>query len=118
MGYSDLKELLVDARNLAEGAHDLQLKEKLLDIQGLIYDLQDENRELRLKIEEMENNQFVSSEIEYKDDAYYRNDEGPYCTNCWDVKQKLIRLSKLSSSFSRIGTHKCPNCETPYVIKQ
>ncbi len=44
MGYSDLKEFLIDSKNLATGANDLQLKSKLLDIQRLVFDLQEENR--------------------------------------------------------------------------
>ncbi|EHU4981309.1 hypothetical protein C6809_RS12320, partial [Enterococcus faecalis] len=47
MGYSDIKEMFIDAKNLASGANDLQLKSILLDIQGKVYELQEENRELR-----------------------------------------------------------------------
>ncbi len=54
MGYSDIKEMLKDARNLATGANDLQLLSKLLEIQAVVFDLYDENRELRLQLEEVE----------------------------------------------------------------
>lgn len=118
MGYGDLKELLKDAKNFATGANDLQLKGVLLDIQDAVYELQDENRELRLKVEELENNNILGSEIEFKSGAYYRNEDGPFCTKCWDVDNKLVRLSTLPRDFGRMGTHTCANCENPFTIKK
>lgn len=118
MSYGDLKELLKDAKNFATGANDLQLKGVLLDIQDAVYDLQDENRELRLKIEELENNQILESEIDYRGGAYYRGENGPYCSRCWDAENKLVRLSVLPTNFRRMGTHKCANCENPFTINE
>lgn len=112
MGYSDLKELLVDARNLAEGAHDLQLKAKLLDIQGLVYDLQDENRELRLKNEEMKRQEEISTSLVYKNNAYYDNvGKGPFCSACWDEKKVLTRFLNTHKYLSNSEIHGiCPVC--------
>ncbi|MFC6464968.1 hypothetical protein ACFP65_08300 [Marinilactibacillus sp. GCM10026970] len=112
MGYSDLKELLIDARGFAEGANDINLKAKLLDIQGAVYELQDENRELRLKNEELQNNKITASELEVRENHYYLNNQGPYCTKCWDTDSILVRVLKTPIPLRRLGDYRCPSCET------
>ncbi len=112
MGYSDIKEMLKDARNLATGANDLQLLSKLLEIQAVVFDLYDENRELRLQLEEVERNNQIGSELEYKEESYFRNGEGPYCTRCWDVDNKLVRKKATTIGMEmRQGKYKCLNCK-------
>lgn len=53
MAYPDLKNMLKDARNFAKGANDIQTVNILKDIHLGVYDLLDENRELRLELEEL-----------------------------------------------------------------
>jgi len=112
MGYSDIKEMLKDARNIATGANDLQLLSKLLEIQAAVYDLYDENRELRIQLEEAERNDQIGSELEYKEESYFRKGEGPYCTRCWDVDNKLVRKKVTTIGMeTRQGKYKCLNCK-------
>ena len=75
MGYSDLKELFNDAKNLATGANDLQLKSVLLDIQDAVYNLQEENKDLRNKIHELENNNNLEAELEYRNGVYTKGND-------------------------------------------
>lgn len=113
MGYGDLKELFKDAKNFAEGANNLQLKNHLLEIQNRMYELADENRNLRLQLEEEKRNKDIASELEYRENSYFLKDKGPYCTNCWDVKKNLVRKFETKIGFEmRQGEYKCPNCKT------
>lgn len=92
MGYSDIKDLLKDAQNFATGANDLQLKNVLLDIQNAVYELQEENRELREENHNLKNVDIIKDELEYKDNAYYYKEKGPYCSTCFDNDGKLVNL--------------------------
>lgn len=70
MGYSDIKELLRDAKNFATGANDLQLKSVVLDIQDKVFELQEENRNLRDRINELKKEKLIESEMEYCNGVY------------------------------------------------
>lgn len=107
MGYSDIKELLIDAKNLATGANDLQLKSVLLDIQGKVYDLQEENRNLRLENEELKNAKILDSDLKFQNGYYTRKSDGRnFCAKCWDLNNKLI-----STNETDMGQY-CPVCKT------
>lgn len=113
MGYSDIKELLKDAKDIATGANDLQLKSKLLDIQDFVFELQEQNKELRDELNDLKNMDILTSELEYKNNAYYRNEdyEKPYCTKCFDVDKHLVIMKKWVSIHSRNYKFNCPNCK-------
>lgn len=115
MGYSDLKELLKDAKNLATGANDLQLKSILLDIQDRVYELQEENRELKNEIHELENDKILNSKLEYKNNAYYKKGEKtPYCSKCYEADKVLISMQTNAAIYSTTWTFSCPNCKNEY----
>lgn len=91
MGYSDIKELLKDAKNFATGANDLQLKGVLLDIQDAVYELQEENRELRNEIQELNNTAIIDSELVFREGVYLKGND-IFCSACWDANKKLVRV--------------------------
>jgi hypothetical protein len=99
VGYSDLKELFNDAKNLATGANDLQLKSVLLDIQDAVYNLQEENKDLRNKIHELENNNNLEAELEYRNGVYTKGND-VFCAVCWDSSKKLVRARKVKEDDS------------------
>lgn len=110
--YEDIKSLMKDMRNIAESANDHQLLSLMLKLQTNIYDLQDENRKLRLKDEETQRNTEINSKLEKKGNHYFLNEQGPYCTNCWDKEAKLIYVLDPPRPMMRLGNYRCPNCET------
>ena len=64
MGYSDLKELFTDAKESCNWSERFTIEIKvLLDIQGAVYDLQEENRDLKDKIKDLENQKILDSEL-------------------------------------------------------
>ncbi|MDG2980899.1 hypothetical protein [Latilactobacillus curvatus] len=91
MGYTDIKELLKDARDIASGANDLQLKGILLDIQGMVYDLQDENRDLREENHELKNQKITEDDLIKVGNFWKKPDkEYLYCPKCWGKDDKLV----------------------------
>ncbi|WP_414838888.1 hypothetical protein [Carnobacterium sp. TMP28] len=109
--YSDIKELLTDAKNLASGANDLQLKGVLLDIQGAVYDLQEENKRLKEDNSDLKNAQRLTTELIFKDNAYYKWEEGPYCSACWDSKNLLVRMILEANGWNEYFIGRCPHCK-------
>lgn len=115
MGYNDIKELLKDAKNMATGANDLQLKSLLLDIQDKVFELQEENRKLRDEIHELRNVKLIDSQLEFKNNAYYKiGAKIPYCSKCYEVDRKLVTLSATVPMYSTTYVFNCPNCKNEY----
>ena len=93
----------------------IELYRQILDLQseamGLLEQkaaLEEENRSLREKLQ-------VRSELKFEHNAYWRRDpesgseEGPYCSNCWDTRQSLVRLhQQLDPNYVE-----CPTCKKP-----
>ena len=109
MSYSDIKELFIDAKNLATGANDLQLKNILLEIQTQVYDLQEENRELRAEIHDLKNERIMESELEYRQGVYKRDNE-VFCSVCWDRDKKLSRVRRVEPRTGGSTAYSCDVC--------
>lgn len=109
MGYSDLKEMFNDAKNLATGANDLQLKNVLLEIQTAVYELQEENRDLRTELHEMKNDMLLSDELEYHNGVYTK-DNAVYCAVCWDKDNKLSRARFVNYKDDGTKAFSCDVC--------
>lgn len=112
MGYQDIKALISDATELARGAKNYKLTEKLHDITMAAYNLLDENRELRLENEDLKNVKMSASELVVGGNAYYKKDgQTPYCTTCWDSDNKLIRLILYKRGYAEKYLYgQCNNC--------
>lgn len=84
----------------------LEVYEKLLEQQTKILTLEEENKDLRKRLNTKEN-------LTYQNNAYWviqdEKKDGPFCSRCWDVQQNLVRIKQSinSSSF-----HTCPECKT------
>ncbi|MDZ5758074.1 hypothetical protein RAK27_05325 [Carnobacterium maltaromaticum] len=109
MVYSDIKELLTDAKNFATGANDLQLKGILLEIQDEVFNLQEENKLLREKNNELKNATIIDAELEYHEGVYLRGND-IYCSVCWDTDKKLIRVRKVGDTGKGSTMYRCDLC--------
>lgn len=116
MGYTDIKELLKDAKNIATGANELQLKSLLLDIQDKVYDLQDENRDLREENHSLKNEKILESEL-YKEGMVWRRagNEYRYCPKCYGKDDKLIVCDEYNNRDFGHG-YECPVCYSSFEI--
>jgi hypothetical protein len=98
------------------------LKEKVLILESHISDLKIKvneisNENLKLKEENRILNEKISLAIEkpqLKNGLYYFNEDGPYCTSCWDENKEKIRLIETVQALQSFGNFKCPVCRTNY----
>lgn len=95
--YSDGKEIIKDIISLSKGISDMELKNKILELQTTFYELNDENRELRLKVHELENEKIRDDELTYRNGVYTRGD-AIYCGACWDRDKILSRVRETGKS--------------------
>ena len=43
--------------------------------------------------------------------AYVLDEEGHFCTACFDVRHQRVRVSELPPAFRELGTWQCPSCQ-------
>ena len=83
----------------------IKLAEKLTEAS----ELKEQVNTLQQEIKRLKN---PETKMIIKDDMYYGPDnDGPFCTGCYDNSQKSIRLTKQSNSFRLLGAYKCPTCK-------
>jgi hypothetical protein len=88
-------------------ADNIDLYRKLLDLQAeaitvleKLSELKKENKGLKEKLE--------TGKLTFKDKMYFlKGDKNPFCSKCWDVDGKLIRLHGDGE-----GWFQCPACKT------
>lgn len=104
----DAANVLKEAGKIKEFQQILDLLEDLTNKQKKLNDLETENKELKEKLSNKE-------ELEFINNAYYKKstEEGPYCTRCWDKHRNLIRINKV---FSNDDFASCPDCKSQVNI--
>jgi len=97
-GASGIFKTLKEGANAIREAKNLELYERMLAVYGDVMELVEKNREL------VEENALLKEQLKIKDqlrfdkgyNCYWRfegdKQEGPYCTVCWDVDRKLVRM--------------------------
>ena len=76
----------------------VELLKQLVSLQEQVYGLAEENRALKERLATRE-------KLTFKKKAYWLDNQGPFCSNCWDADQKLIRLH-VRRDFRPL----CPQC--------
>ena len=95
MGAIDtVKELAV----LIQKLDNIELLKQVVSLQEQVYALVDENRSLKERLA-------TRGKLSFRKNAYWLDDQGPFCSNCWDGTQKLVRMH-LSKEFNP----QCPRC--------
>jgi hypothetical protein len=111
-----LTKQLVDLSEIAKSAQakliiaDLQVQ--LAEVKMKLAELIEENTTLKKSL-----NTAISTtkEVIHKNGLYFTPDnDGPFCTACYDSKNKFVRVVELSSAFHVIAKYKCPVCEATY----
>jgi hypothetical protein len=112
--------LVGKAKQLADELKNLELKEVIVDLQSKLLDLKQEINDLReenARLEEQVRKASAPPEVTLKDGMYYKDNDGPFCTACYDRNGKLIRLID-ANIHERELMHiqrKCPVCKATYT---
>lgn len=89
---------------------------ELADTKLALADVMEQNSQLKLEVNGLKNAQGSNlNQLEFRGFAYYgANDDGPFCSACYETKNQKVRLSKVSGHFRTFGHHKCPSCKQYY----
>jgi hypothetical protein len=102
---SILNDLQLIGKALQE-AGKIELYQKLLAIQEKDLEVQEENKKLRDEIEELKRVSSITGSLQFRENAYYLEKDGPFCSCCWDKERKLLRMHE-----SVHRHHICPSCK-------
>lgn len=99
MGLIDrLKELA----SLAQKVQNIELYGKLVSFQSEILAVQDENRDLRDLVRQLQEKLDLKAKVSWERPFYWTcgtaQKEGPFCQKCYDSEGKLIRLQQRGSA--------------------
>lgn len=99
-----------DLFKVAETVNNIELYKKLGELQGAVYALEEENRNLKNELRTMKEQRQIEQELHVHDNAYWiakgSKRDGPFCMRCWDVDRKLVRERAGATQ----GTHYCAEC--------
>jgi hypothetical protein len=93
-------DTLKDVASIAQKIDNIELMKQVIELQQQVVTLYEENRQLNERLATRE-------KLTFKNNSYWMGDNGPFCSNCWDVHVKLIRLHLFPSDTSP----RCPNCK-------
>ena len=92
--------------NLAETQ--IKLSDRIREID----ELKEQASNLQKEIEKLKD---PDTKLTIKGGLYYGSDnDGPFCTGCYDNSRKTIRVVKRSGNFQVLGMYKCPVCNNSY----
>lgn len=103
MGWLEQKGLISDILKVAEVAKNPELRRQILDLKELQLDQQEEIIRLREENQSLKQKLKNSSDLIFKKPFYYKqfedgNYDGPFCTGCYDDKEKFVRLFQRTES--------------------
>ena len=111
-------DIVKDAIGIAQKADNIELYKTLLEIGQMALDLQNENAELKKKIDDLtQSKQFEQDIIRHAEPYYTLKSDGEnssiyYCSTCLGKENKKIQMAPLGD-----GKLWCPACKTSIYTK-
>jgi hypothetical protein len=78
----------------------VELSTQIMELHQEKLEVDAENRRLRDRA-------VIARELKFRANSYWRGEEGPFCSRCWDADDRLVRLHQ-----STRGMPFCPGCNT------
>jgi hypothetical protein len=99
---------------LVKKYNDQELYQKIVDLRDEIFDIREENLELKARIKAASEAADISTQLRREGNKYLRTHpdgtkSGPYCMTCWDYERKLVNLLILHDGLIRCGRCDKPN---------
>jgi hypothetical protein len=103
-----------DLAKLAQKLDNIEIIQRVLDVQGELLRVQEELQALRTENEELKSAERIDQDLVLRDNAYWHESapesrKGPFCARCWPVDRKLVPVVVRSDGFKT-----CPNCEATF----
>jgi len=106
-GLKDAATVLKEAQKIEEYKQILEGLDELQARQKKIFDLEAEVKDLKDKLKTKEN-------LKYERNSYFTvdNNDGPFCSHCWDAGEKLVRTHPAGNP----AYHTCPKCKNTVQV--
>jgi hypothetical protein len=103
------------ARDVAKRFKDADVQEILLEAQERALSLKEELLSLRAENLSLKEQLAAQVEVTFDGGAYWSDKdnsrEGPFCSRCYDVDKRLVRLRPTHDFW-----HHCPACDKPFEV--
>ena len=99
-------ETVKDIGVLVQKLDNMDLVKRLVELQEQVYEVVTENRDLKEQNRSLREKLATRQQLAFRKNAYWRDDDGPFCSRCWDSDGQLVRLQ------TQQGYHpQCPKCD-------
>lgn len=107
----DAAKILKEAGKINEYQKILDLIDDLSNKKDEIEKLKDEIKKLKTEVLKLQNQLKITDEYIFKNNCYWhkKNDDGPYCSHCFDKNKELIRILP---DYLGSNDATCPECKT------
>ena len=99
--------------NMVKEIGDIELNRQIIDLQNEVFELIEENHQLKMDKEKNEKIEQINKDIVFEGNYYYfktdKEKENAYCSACWDNDNKLIRTHTLHYG-QGVKVYRCPVC--------
>jgi hypothetical protein len=114
-GASLVFKTLKEGANAIKEAKNLELYERMLAVYGDVMELVEKNRELVDENRALKEELNTKAQLQFDEgfNCYWQSEDskrdGPYCTVCWDVDSKLVRMRSYRRQDEGVG-YTCDYC--------
>ena len=109
--------IINDAKEIAgliKKLDDIELHQKIVNLQTSIFELSNENIEQKEEIKRLNELQKITKKMTFRNQLYYMDgDNEPFCPRCWESEKKAIHLHRNSK-----GSYRCKNCDNNYLTDE
>lgn len=84
-----------------------EIREDLIDAKAALLEARQENIDLGQRVQQLEEAARLRDELTFKNNVYWKGDEGPFCPRCFDSDGAARRMEVSSDD----PTWKCLTCD-------
>ena len=77
---------------LIQKIDNLELLKRMVELQEQVYALVSENRDLKEANRGLSEKLQTREQMQFRQNAYWRGDEGPFCSQCFDAEGLSVRM--------------------------
>ncbi len=112
-GASTVFKTIKEGADAIREAKNLELYERMLSVYGDVMELVEKNRELYEENQALKAKFLTKENLSFDGERYWitkeGQKEGPFCSTCWDVDSKLVRMRSYRDQRGTLD-HICEYC--------